>query len=73
MKHIAKTKIEVEITFEYDDEHYNFFSPKLAKATAIDLAIQPSRDTEDGVRLLEVCNKKKDIWWMIQNNGETYT
>jgi len=60
-------KIEVEITYQYDPNHKNYFDEGLTDATAMDMAINPSRSIEDGVRLLQVCNQEKDYYWLIKN------
>ena len=68
MKQKRTIHVNVEITFEYDTEHPNYFDEGLAQATAIDMAIRPTRSIEDGVKLLQVCNKGMDAFWLINND-----
>ena len=63
-------KMEVEITFEYDTDHRNYMNESVSTATALDLAINPAQTIEDGVRLLEVCNREQDYWWMTNPDGD---
>ena len=65
MTHEKKIKVSVEITFEYDDEHPNYYDEGVTTATAIDMAIRPTRSIEDGVRLKRVCNEDMDAYWLI--------
>lgn len=58
-------KIEVEITYEYDPTHRNYIDQDVAAATAMDMAIRPTRSIEDGVRLLQVRNEEQDYYWLI--------
>lgn len=67
MTHKKTIKVEVEITFEYDDEHFNYLDEQVAEATAKDMTIRPSRDIEDGVKLLQVCNREENAYWIINN------
>ena len=68
MNKIKKTiKVEVEIMFEYDPNHFNVvgMGEDYVDAIAKDMAIRPTKSIEDGVRLIHVCNREEDAWWLI--------
>ena len=67
MKHRATTKIEVEITYEYDDAHFSYIDEDYARYSALDMAIRPTRSVEDGVKLIQVRNEENNYYWMINN------
>lgn len=61
-------KVEVEIEYEYDPNHYALagMDKSYIDACAKDLAIQPNGNSiVDGVRLIHVCNREDDSWWLI--------
>lgn len=61
-------KVEVEIEFEYDPNHFNVagMGEDYVDAIAKDMAFQnAARNIQDGVRLLHVCNREEDAWWLI--------
>lgn len=68
MKQKKTIKVEVEITFEYDTDHPACWDEGIVDATAKDMAIQPTRSIVDGVKLLQVCNREEDIYWLIRND-----
>lgn len=60
-------KVEVEIEFEYDPKHYNVagMSEGYVDAIAKDMAFEnAARNIQDGVRLIHVCNREEDAWWL---------
>lgn len=62
-------KVEVEIEYEYDPNHpaQRGMSVEFADACAKDLAIQPNGNSiVDGVRLIHVCNREENAWWLIK-------
>ena len=62
-------KVEVEIEYEYDPNHpvQKGMGVEFADACAKDLAIQPNGNSiVDGVRLIHVCNREEDAWWIIK-------
>ena len=64
-------KIEVEIEYEYNVNHRALvgMDESYIDACAKDLAIQPNGNSiVDGVRLLTVCNREEDAWWLINND-----
>lgn len=61
-----KIKVEVEITYEYNPEEG--VGQGWYDAVAKDLAIRPAEWEEDGVRLITVCNREEDSWWMIRRH-----
>jgi len=60
-------KVEVEIEYEYNPEEKKLrgMDESYLDAVAKDLAIRPAEWEEDGVRLITVCNREEDSWWMI--------
>ena len=65
-------KVEVEIEYEYDPNHYALvgMGESYIDAVAKDMAIQPNGvSVVDGVRLLHVCNREEDAWWLINGNN----
>lgn len=72
-KRLRRTiKVEVEIEFEYDPNHFNLvgMGENYVDAIAKDMAIRPTKSIEDGVKLLRVCNRDEDAWWLIGNRNE---
>ena len=69
-KETRTIKVEVEIMYEYDTNHYNTKGVGIDYIDAIakDMAIRPCKSVEDGVRLLHVCNRDEQAWWLI--NGK---
>ena len=69
MAKLRKTiKVEVEIEFEYDPEHFNVvgMGESYVEAIAKDMAFQyAATNTQDGVKLIHVCNRDEDAWWYI--------
>lgn len=63
-------KVEVEITFQYDTSHHSYIDDGVAAATAQDMAIRPTRSIEDGVKLLQVCNREQESYWLIKNDTQ---
>ncbi len=64
-------KIEVEIEYEYDPKHHDIIGmgESYVDAVAKDMAIRPSRSIESGVRLLCVCNRDEDSYWLINKEN----
>ena len=60
-------KVEVEIKYAYNPEKNKLrrMSESYLDAVAKDLAIRPAEWEEDSVRLITVCNREEDSWWMI--------
>ena len=61
-------KIEVEIEYEYEPGHHALkgMGESYIDAVAKDMAIQPNGNSiVDGVRLIHVCNREEDAWWLI--------
>ena len=60
-------KVEVEIEYEYDPEHQDLvnFDEAYIDSVAKDMAIRPTKSIESGVRLIHVCNREDDSWWLI--------
>lgn len=61
-------KVEVEIEFEYDPNHFNVagMGEDYVDAIAKDMAFQnAARNIQDGVKLIHVCNREEDAWWLI--------
>ena len=66
-------KVEVEIEYEYDPNHphQRGMGVEYADACAKDLAIRPNGNSiVDGVRLIHVCNRADDSWWLINGKNE---
>ncbi len=62
-------KVEVEIEFEYNPEHYALagMGEEYADAIAKDMALcNASQSIEEGVQLIHVCNREKCEWWYIR-------
>ena len=70
MKKIKTTKIELEITFEYDDAHFNLSAERMATATAIDMVVRPSESIEDSVKLISVCDSTNETYWLDREREE---
>jgi hypothetical protein len=63
-------KVEVEIEYEYDPNHHAQIGMgvEYADACAKDMAIQPNgHSIVDGVKLIHVCNREENAWWLINN------
>lgn len=69
-KQIKTTTIELEITFEYDDAHFNLSAERMAEATAIDMVVRPSKSIEDSVELLSVCDSSNETYWLDRGREE---
>ena len=66
-------KVEVEIEYEYDPNHptQKGMGVEFADACAKDLAIQPNGNSiVDGVRLIHVCNREENAWWLIKKEDD---
>lgn len=66
-------KVEVEIEYEYDPNHptQKGMGVEFADACAKDLAIQPNGNSiVDGVRLIHVCNREENAWWLIKREDD---
>lgn len=71
MNKLRKTiKVEVEIEFEYDPNHFNVsgMGDEYVDAIAKDMAFQnAARNIQDGVKLIHVCNRDENAWWLINS------
>lgn len=71
MNKVKRTiKVEVEIEYEYDPKHPNVvgMSDDYVNAIAKDMAFEnAARNIQDGVRLIHVCNREEDAWWLINH------
>jgi len=63
-------KVEVEIEFEYDTKHHNVagMGENYVDAIAKDMVFEnAARNIQDGVRLIHVCNREENSWWLINS------